>query len=66
MRKPYHPLTHQVIETPDENEKLTEDEKCETVEIFNHLISHVGYGLAVLLFFFLLYLLAKYISAELI
>ncbi|ELG3531002.1 hypothetical protein RN068_000721 [Salmonella enterica] len=66
MRQPYHPLTHQVIEPPDENKKLTEDEKRETVEIFNHLISRVGYGLAVLLFFFLLYLLAEYISAELI
>ncbi|EKR5668033.1 hypothetical protein QFV86_002293 [Salmonella enterica] len=66
MRQPYHPLTHQVIETPDESKKLTEDEKRETVEIFNHLISRVGYGLAVLLFFFLLYLLAGYISAELI
>ncbi|EGC1289514.1 hypothetical protein H8526_003603 [Salmonella enterica] len=66
MRKPYHPLTQQVVYPPDENKKLTEDEKRETVEIFNHLISLVGYGLAVLLFFFLLYLLAGYISAELI
>ncbi|EKS7701370.1 hypothetical protein QCL74_000896 [Salmonella enterica] len=66
MRKPYHPLTQQMVNSSDENKKLTEDEKRETVEIFNHLISRVGYGLAVLLFFFLLYLLAEYISAELI
>ncbi|EEF4954615.1 hypothetical protein GKT70_13880 [Salmonella enterica] len=62
MRQPYHPLTQQVVYSPDENKELTEDEKRETVEIFNHLISRVGYGLAVLLFFFLLYLLAEYIS----
>lgn len=58
MRQPYHPLTQQVVYPPDENKELTEDEKRETIEIFRHLIFVVGYGLAVLLFFFLLYYLA--------
>ncbi|ECI2307883.1 hypothetical protein AH865_15170 [Salmonella enterica subsp. enterica serovar Infantis] len=58
MRLPYHPLTQQVVYPPDENEELTENEKRETIEIFLLLISRVGYGLAVMLLFFLLYLLA--------
>ncbi|EAA6843038.1 hypothetical protein DRX19_18750 [Salmonella enterica subsp. enterica] len=61
MRQPYHPLTQQVVYPPDENKELTEDEKRETVEIFNHLISRVGYGLVAIFFFFLLYLLALYV-----
>ncbi|EEE7367386.1 hypothetical protein C8721_005260 [Salmonella enterica subsp. enterica serovar Berta] len=58
MRKPYHPLTNQVVYSPDENKELTENEKRETIEIFRHLIFAAGYGLAVLLFFFLLYYFA--------
>ncbi|EEF9468804.1 hypothetical protein IQ508_000755 [Salmonella enterica] len=34
MRKPYHPLTQQTVNSSDENKELTEDEKRETVEIF--------------------------------
>ncbi|EBK0818415.1 hypothetical protein D3R19_08015 [Salmonella enterica] len=61
MRKPYHPLTQQVVYPPDENKKLTEDEKCETVEIFHHLIFHVGYGLVAILSIFFVYFLMLYI-----
>ncbi|EEI3640825.1 hypothetical protein G3F92_003896 [Salmonella enterica subsp. enterica] len=61
MRKPYHPLTQQVVYPPDENKKLTEDEKRETVEIFFHLISHVGYGLVAILSIFFVYFLMLYI-----
>ncbi|EHQ4621208.1 hypothetical protein KQ096_003828 [Salmonella enterica] len=57
MRQPYHPLTHQVIEPPDENKKLTEDEKRETIEIFQFLFFFVVTGLftfSSLSFFFFL------------
>ncbi|EEL1931975.1 hypothetical protein G9K97_004575 [Salmonella enterica subsp. diarizonae] len=60
MRKPYHPLTQQVVYPPDENKELTEDEKRETVEIFLRFIFLVASGFAVPLFFFLIYLLAVY------
>lgn len=61
MSKPYHPLTNQVVYSPDENRKLTEDEKCETVGIFHHLIFHVGYGLVAILPIFFVYFLMLYI-----
>ncbi|EHU6318073.1 hypothetical protein KZG29_001110 [Salmonella enterica] len=61
MRKPYHPLTQQTVNSSDENKELTEDEKYETVEIFFHLISHVGYGLVAILSIFFVYFLMLYI-----
>ncbi|EHQ4618446.1 hypothetical protein KQ096_000933 [Salmonella enterica] len=61
MRKPYHPLTQQMVNSSDEDKELTEDEKLETVEIFFHLISHVGYGLVAILFIFFVYFLMLYI-----
>ncbi|EDT7230363.1 hypothetical protein ADQ95_001133 [Salmonella enterica subsp. enterica] len=61
MRKPYHPLTQQVVYPPDEDKELTEDEKLETVEIFFHLISHIGYGLIAILSVFFVYFLMLYI-----
>ncbi|ECX5909934.1 hypothetical protein XR77_03080 [Salmonella enterica subsp. enterica serovar Muenchen] len=61
MRKPYHPLTQQMVNSSDENKELTEDEKRETVEVFFHLISHVGYGLVAMLSIFFVYFLMLYI-----
>ncbi|EBO9763281.1 hypothetical protein S818_23080 [Salmonella enterica] len=61
MRKPYHPLTQQIVNSSDEDKELTEDEKLETVEIFFHLISHVGYGLVAILSIFFVYFLMLYI-----
>ncbi|EGP0397069.1 hypothetical protein IV599_004020 [Salmonella enterica] len=55
MRKPYHPLTQQVVYPSDENKKLTEDEKRETIEIFQFLFFFVVAGLftfSTLSFFF--------------
>ncbi|EDC5874226.1 hypothetical protein GAT78_00085 [Salmonella enterica] len=57
MRQPYHPLTQQAVYSPDENKELTEDEKRETIEIFQFLFFFVVAGLftlSTLSFFFFL------------
>lgn len=57
MRKPYHPLTQQMVNSSDENKKLTEYEKLEMIETFQFLFFFVVAGLftfSVLSFFFFL------------
>ncbi|ECB4607429.1 hypothetical protein EXP93_12325 [Salmonella enterica subsp. enterica serovar Braenderup] len=55
MRLPYHPLTQQMVNPPGENKELTEDEKRETIEVFQFLFFFVIAGLftfSTLSFFF--------------
>ncbi|EEG5674954.1 hypothetical protein G3G77_004765 [Salmonella enterica] len=47
MRQPYHPLTHQVVESTDEDEELTEDEKLYHIAMIRKLIRRVAIGFVV-------------------
>ncbi|ECN5818538.1 hypothetical protein ABV038_001156 [Salmonella enterica] len=57
MRIPYHPLTHQQLNLPGNDEGLTEDEKQELIDIFPLLFSLIAIvtagGFSFIFFFFL-------------